>query len=1066
MGEGRAVEGRQASPPVCLALPFHSGLPGALFGTSHSLALTQEGPLATRHCSPFLPGARTPQFGSRRFSRGGQCHAQISTAKPLSNRELELLEPRLTRRKQTVGTRSNRELSTNPCFCISDLRRAFTGHSFTQTKKGPLTASHWSFLPSFASRVDIAVTHSKQSVETFLPGPRIACRLRQGTAFYPELRRAAVPNSVQNTGVSTPEVRTPRFPLATAFGYSAEPMLDLGYVREHLDAIEKMARDRGITLDLAPFREIDTERRQLITSAERLKAERNRASEEIARMKRSGEDASSILALMKEVSDRLKRDDVCINGLDERLKQFLLTVPNIPHASVPVGKSAADNVEVRRWGAPPKFDFKPRPHWEIGASGGILDFQAAVKTGCAPGTRPREFFPRPAHARARLHRNPSAVSGEHSFADRRSPVSEICGRYVSRGRHGFVAHAHVRSGTHQPAPRRNAGREQIAGESLRLDRLLPVGGRRGGKRHARNQAPASISKSGALQVHASGTKLRRAGIAGEKRGSGAAAPGPALSRDAALHRGHGIRFRKNVRHRSVAAVRGRVHGDFVLLQHRSVSGAPLRHSLQAEGGQKRIRAHAERLRPRRGPHLDRDCGKFSAGRRIDRHPRSFETVHGRGPHSPRREYLEAVQNAVGEKSGNRPDEDHRPGRLRHAAFGFERYRECFRLDARREFYHPGFHRSVGILDEARANGLALHGAQPQLVALVRRRRVYPAVAHGHPHFRVVHYADGALGHAGLGRERDGLGVLRFHQRDDVAGFVQLRLLLLQFDALYPQFVDEVRVFLPKPNRDENKHGSHRHQRSSGPPTAEETLGAFGLARRALTLRADACRGGVNLAHQTLFNSGRRLDAGSREREQRDTSARFREFFGARRARGHVRFARSFLFALQNAEGVEVEVFRPSWMPVHGDKVRFKLSTAVRIRVFTVPSGSPVLVAISLCVNPSKYASSIAARCSVERFSKAPFTRPSNCCCATALSKFVGTMTEVSSSSSPALGLCRRSRDIARLRAITTSHPGSEPRPGSNCAALRQSWKKTSCKISSAACVSRRIRFRTDESSEA
>src|ERR1700689_582536 len=422
--------------------------------------------------------------------------------------------------------------------------------------------------------------------------------------------------------------------------------------------------------------------------------------------------------------------------------------------------------------------------------------------------------------------------------------------------------------------------------------------------------------------------------------------------------------------------------------------------------------------------------------------------------------------AVGEKSGNRPDEDHRPGRLRHAALGFGRDRKCFRLDARRKFYHPGFHRSVGILDEARADGLAFHRDQPQLIALVRRRRLNPPIAHGHPHFRVVHHADVSLGHARLGSQRDSLGVLRFHQRDDVAGFVQLRLLLLQFDALYPQFVDEVRVFLPKPNRDQNKQRAHRDKHSSGPPTAEKSLGAFGLARCTLTLRAGACRGGVNLAHQPLFNTGRRCDRRRREREQRDTSACFREFFGARRARGHVRFECSFLFTLQNAEGVEVEVFRPSWMPVHGDKVRFKLSTAVRIRVFTVPSGSPVLVAISLCVNPSKYASSIAARCSEERFSKAPFTRPSNCCCATALSKFVGTMTEVSSSSSPALGLCRRSRDIARLRAITTSHPGSEPRPGSNCAALRQSWKKTSCKISSAACVSRRIRFRTDESSEA
>ena len=156
-------------------------------------------------------------------------------------------------------------------------------------------------------------------------------------------------------------------------------MLDLGYVREHLDAIAKMAEDRGITMDLAVFREIDSERRALITSNERLKAERNKASDEIARLKKSGQDAAPILARMKEVSDEIKRGDERVTLLDERLKQFLLTIPNIPHASVPVGKSAADNVEVRRWGAPPQFDFAPRPHWEIGEGAGILDFASAVK---------------------------------------------------------------------------------------------------------------------------------------------------------------------------------------------------------------------------------------------------------------------------------------------------------------------------------------------------------------------------------------------------------------------------------------------------------------------------------------------------------------------------------------------------------------------------------------------------------------------------------------------------------------------------------------------------------------
>ena len=156
-------------------------------------------------------------------------------------------------------------------------------------------------------------------------------------------------------------------------------MLDLGYVREHLDVIEKMARERGATLDLAPFRALDTDRRMVITSAERLKAERNKASEEIARMKKRGEDATALLALMKQVSDQIKRDDETITVLDEQLKQFLLTVPNIPHASVPVGKSAAENVEVRRWGAPPQFDFKPKAHWELGEGAGILDFDAAIK---------------------------------------------------------------------------------------------------------------------------------------------------------------------------------------------------------------------------------------------------------------------------------------------------------------------------------------------------------------------------------------------------------------------------------------------------------------------------------------------------------------------------------------------------------------------------------------------------------------------------------------------------------------------------------------------------------------
>src|ERR1700728_235419 len=170
-------------------------------------------------------------------------------------------------------------------------------------------------------------------------------------------------------------------------------MHDLGFVREHMDLIEKMARDRGITLDLEPFRQLDSDRRKIITLTERMKADRNKHSEIIGPLQKiikeheaKGEAAGAqirardeMLKRMKELSEAIKQDDESVAALDERMKNFLLTIPNIPHASVPVGHSAADNVVVRTSGAAPKFEFAARPHWEIGERCGILDFGAAVK---------------------------------------------------------------------------------------------------------------------------------------------------------------------------------------------------------------------------------------------------------------------------------------------------------------------------------------------------------------------------------------------------------------------------------------------------------------------------------------------------------------------------------------------------------------------------------------------------------------------------------------------------------------------------------------------------------------
>lgn len=156
-------------------------------------------------------------------------------------------------------------------------------------------------------------------------------------------------------------------------------MHDLGFFRENLGLFEQMARNRGIELDLDGFRALDRERRECITAVERLKAERNKASEEIARLKKSGQDATSRIAEMKRVGEEIKQQDERAAALDQRLRDFMLIVPNLPHSSAPAGHSAADNVEVRRWGRPPQFDFTPKPHWEAGEQAGILDLARAAK---------------------------------------------------------------------------------------------------------------------------------------------------------------------------------------------------------------------------------------------------------------------------------------------------------------------------------------------------------------------------------------------------------------------------------------------------------------------------------------------------------------------------------------------------------------------------------------------------------------------------------------------------------------------------------------------------------------
>jgi len=158
-------------------------------------------------------------------------------------------------------------------------------------------------------------------------------------------------------------------------------MLDLNFVRDNLPLVEEKLRRRGMdpAAVLKDFREVDTLRRQAITEAETSKAQRNKASDEIAKLKKSGQDASGAMAQTKDLREKIQTLEKTAADLDARLRDILAGIPNLPHSSVPIGHSAEQNVEVRKWGTPPNFDFAPKPHWDLGAELGILDLERAVK---------------------------------------------------------------------------------------------------------------------------------------------------------------------------------------------------------------------------------------------------------------------------------------------------------------------------------------------------------------------------------------------------------------------------------------------------------------------------------------------------------------------------------------------------------------------------------------------------------------------------------------------------------------------------------------------------------------
>src|SRR3954454_642493 len=154
-------------------------------------------------------------------------------------------------------------------------------------------------------------------------------------------------------------------------------MLDLKFVRENLDRVKGRLAARGGNIDWERFIALDHERREALAESERLKERKNRLSGEIGKLKKSGGDAAALMQEVEGVADAIRKAEAPLPQIEQRFAEFMLTIPNLPHESVPPGRGAEDNPVVREWGNIPRFEFDPKPHWEIGEELGILDFDRA-----------------------------------------------------------------------------------------------------------------------------------------------------------------------------------------------------------------------------------------------------------------------------------------------------------------------------------------------------------------------------------------------------------------------------------------------------------------------------------------------------------------------------------------------------------------------------------------------------------------------------------------------------------------------------------------------------------------
>ena len=265
-------------------------------------------------------------------------------------------------------------------------------------------------------------------------------------------------------------------------------MIDPAFVRDHLDEVRAAFRNRGLDADadLEQLATLETRRRRLIPEIEGLKREQNAAGDEVARAKRQGQDATPLFAASKARGQQIRQLEIQLDQTEHQRTALLLTLPNLPHASVPVGRSAADNKEVRRHGEPPVFDFEPKPHVDLGLDArhsrlraGHAHERRALRG--ADGRRARGWRERSSTSCSTCTRASTATprwSRRSSSTRQRCAARATCPKFEQdllqdRRRLGPLSHSDGRGAADQPAPRGDSRRPSAAAALHRLHAVLP-----------------------------------------------------------------------------------------------------------------------------------------------------------------------------------------------------------------------------------------------------------------------------------------------------------------------------------------------------------------------------------------------------------------------------------------------------------------------------------------------------------------------------------------------------------------------------------------------------------------